>query len=30
RLNRKETTRQDRQYDYLDWWQKSKKEKQQH
>ncbi|MFB5645707.1 MAG: hypothetical protein ACE5R3_03800 [Nitrosopumilaceae archaeon] len=30
RLNRKEATRQDRQYDYLDWWQKSKKEKQQH
>lgn len=30
RLNRKEMTRQDRQYDYLDWWQKSKKEKQQH
>lgn len=30
RLNRKESTRQDRQYDYLDWWQKSKKEKQQH
>ncbi len=30
RLNRKETTRQDRQYDYLDWWQKSKKEKQKH
>ena len=28
RLNRKESTRQDRQYDYLDWWQKSKKEKQ--
>ena len=30
RLNRKERTRQDHQYDYLDWWQKSKKEKQQH
>ncbi len=30
RLNRKERTRQDHQYEYLDWWQKSKKEKQQH
>lgn len=28
RLNRREKTRQDVQYDYLDWWQKSKKEKQ--
>lgn len=28
RLNRKEKTREDKQYDYLDWWQKSKKEKQ--
>ncbi len=28
RLNQKEKTRQDRQDDYLDWWQKSKKEKQ--
>ncbi len=27
RLNRKESTREDRQYDYLDWWQKSKKDK---
>ncbi len=27
RLNRKEKTRQDIQDDYLDWWQKSKKEK---
>lgn len=30
RLNQKEKTRQDRQDDYLDWWQKSKKEKQSH
>ena len=29
RLNRRESTREDRQYDYLDWWQKSKKDKQQ-
>jgi len=29
RLNQREKTRQDRQDDYLDWWQKSKKEKQQ-
>ena len=29
RLNRREATREDRQYDYLDWWQKSKKDKQQ-
>jgi hypothetical protein len=28
RLNRRESTREDKQYDYLDWWQKSKKEKQ--
>ncbi len=28
RLNQREKTRQDRQDDYLDWWQKSKKEKQ--
>lgn len=28
RLNQKEKTRQDKQDDYLDWWQKSKKEKQ--
>jgi hypothetical protein len=28
RLNRRETTREDMQYDYLEWWQKSKKEKQ--
>lgn len=28
RLNRKDQTREDKQYDYLDWWQKSKKEKQ--
>ena len=27
KLSRKETTRADKQYDYLDWWQKSKKEK---
>ena len=27
RLNRREKTRQDIQDDYLDWWQKSKKEK---
>lgn len=29
RLNQKEKTRQDKQDDYLEWWQKSKKEKQQ-
>jgi len=29
RLNRRESTREDKQYDYLDWWQKSKKDKQQ-
>ncbi len=28
RLNQRETTREDRQYDYLDWCQKSKKDKQ--
>jgi len=28
KINRRETTREDKQYDYLDWWQKSKKEKQ--
>ena len=27
RLNQRELTREDKQYDYLDWWQKSKKEK---
>ena len=27
KLSRKEATRADKQYDYLDWWQKSKKEK---
>ena len=27
KLSRKESTRTDKQYDYLDWWQKSKKEK---
>lgn len=27
RLNRRELTREDKQYDYLEWWQKSKKEK---
>ncbi len=29
RLNRREKTREDKQYDYLEWWQKSKKDKQQ-
>ena len=29
RLNQKEYTKADRQYDYQEWWQKSKKEKQQ-
>jgi len=29
RLNQREKTQEDRQYEYLDWWQKSKKEKQQ-
>ena len=28
KLNRRESTRQDRQDDYLNWWQKSKEEKQ--
>ena len=28
RLNQKEYTKEDRQYDYQEWWQKSKKEKQ--
>lgn len=27
RLNQKEKTREDKHYDYLDWWSKSKKEK---
>ena len=27
KLSRKESTHADKQYDYLDWWQKSKKEK---
>ncbi len=27
KLSRKEATRADKQYDYLDWWQKSKKDK---
>jgi hypothetical protein len=27
KLSRKESTKSDKQYDYLDWWQKSKKEK---
>ena len=27
RLNRRESTREDKQYEYLDWWQKSKKDK---
>jgi hypothetical protein len=27
RLNRREATREDKQYDYLEWWQKSKKDK---
>ena len=29
RLNRRESTKEDKQYDYLEWWQKSKKDKQQ-
>lgn len=29
KLNQKEYTKADRQYDYQEWWQKSKKEKQQ-
>ena len=28
RINRRSKTRSDKQYDYLDWWQKSKKSKQ--
>ena len=28
KLNRRAKTREDKQYDYLDWWQKSKKDKQ--
>ena len=28
RLNRRESTKEDKQYDYLEWWQKSKKDKQ--
>lgn len=28
RINRRESTREDKQYDYLQWWQASKKEKQ--
>lgn len=28
RLNRRTKTREDKQYDYLDWWQKNKKDKQ--
>jgi hypothetical protein len=27
RINRRDPTREDKQYDYLDWWQKSKKDK---
>ncbi len=27
RLNRRESTKEDKQYDYLEWWQKSKKDK---
>ena len=27
KLNRRESTREDKQYDYLEWWQKSKKDK---
>jgi len=29
RLNRRESTKEDKQYDYLEWWQKRKKDKQQ-
>ena len=29
RLNQREFTKEDKQYDYLEWWQKSKKDKQQ-
>jgi len=28
KLNRRESTKEDKQYDYLEWWQKSKKDKQ--
>jgi len=28
-INQKEFTKEDKQYDYLEWWQKSKKDKQQ-
>ena len=27
KLNRRESTKEDKQYDYLEWWQKSKKDK---
>jgi len=29
KLNRRVSTKEDKQYDYLEWWQKSKKDKQQ-
>ena len=29
KLNQRESTKEDKQYDYLEWWQKSKKEKEQ-
>jgi len=29
KLNQRESTKEDKQYDYLEWWQKSKKDKQQ-
>ena len=29
KLNQREFTKEDKQYDYLEWWQKSKKDKQQ-
>jgi len=29
RLNQRESTKEDKQYDYIEWWQKSKKDKQQ-
>ena len=29
KLNQRESTKEDQQYDYLEWWQKSKKDKQQ-
>jgi len=28
KLNQRESTKEDKQYDYLEWWQKSKKDKQ--